>query len=131
MFSKIIDQLREGKIPPPEDLSSLLKVALVKKQGVLQQPPACWSNDPKINPDSLHLLWVAVLLGSEDEILTAAGVMMNEMMARPGKSVPGQELFTVNKKLMGIVDQAPTPEFGRFLKEKADKARHIISHLHN
>ena len=48
MFSNMIKQLKEGNIPSLEELSVLLKVALIKKQGVLQQPPACWSNDPKI-----------------------------------------------------------------------------------
>ena len=40
MFSNMIKQLKEGEIPSLEELSALLKVALIKKQGVLQQPPA-------------------------------------------------------------------------------------------
>jgi len=127
MFSKMINQLQEGRIPPAEDLASLLKVALVKKQGVLQQPPACWSNDPKINPDAVHLLWAATLLGHEDEILTAAGVMINELLAGPRKADPGQELSTVNEKLMEIVGLAPTRAFRLFLKERADQACKVVS----
>ena len=122
----MINQLQEGKMVPVGHLASLVKVALVKKQGVLQQPPACWSNDPKINPDALHLLWAAVLLGSADEIITAAGLMMNESMARPGNDNQ-DHLARVNEKLMEIVALAPTPDFVVFLKEKADQARKIIS----
>ena len=127
MFTNMINQLHEGSLPSLENLTSLLKVALIKKQGVLQQPPACWSNDPKINPNAVHLLWAATLLGREYEILTAVGLMMNESMAKPRKTDSGQDLFAVNEKLIEIVGLAATQEFGLVLKEKADEARKIIS----
>ena len=127
MFEKMIIQLREGCIPPADYLASLLKVALVKKQGVLKQPPACWSSDPKINPDAKHLLWAASLLGREEEVHIAAGIMMNEMITRPGSLEPGQELQVVNEKLMEIAALAPSKKFATLLKKKADQAWNLIS----
>jgi hypothetical protein len=126
MFSNMINELQEDEIPAAGYLASILKVALVKKQGVLQQPPACWSNDPKINPDSAHLLWAAVLLGSEDEIITAAGLMMSELMAKPGND-SSDHLTRVNEKILDIVDLALSPGMTALLKKKADQACKIIS----
>ena len=127
MFGNMIKQLKEGEMPSLEYLSALLKVALIKKQGVLQQPPACWSNDPKINPDATQLLWAAALIGHEDEIHAAAGIMINEMISRPGKSESGQEFGAVNEKLMEMVKLAPTANFAELLQKKADQARRKIS----
>lgn len=123
----MINQLQMGEIPPAAPHTSLLKVALIKKQGVLQQPPACWSSDPKINPDAKHLLWAAALFGNEDDLHTAAGIMVNEMISRPGKKEAGYELSFVNEKLMEVVDLAPTSEFAAVLKKKAAKAWQALS----
>lgn len=129
MFNSMISQLQNGTFPPPGPLANLLKVALIKKQGVLQQPPACWSNDPKINPDAGHLLWAAALLGSEEEILTAAGLMMSELLTRSRKSRPGQELALVDEELMEMVELAPSGAFRILLKAKADQARKVLSNF--
>ena len=129
MFSKMIQQLKEGEIPDLKNLSDLLKVALIKKQGVLQQPPACWSNDPKINPDSGHILWAAVLLGLEEDTQTAVGIFISEINSRPGKVEKGQDLAALDEKLMELVRLAPTAEFAEILKEKAERADRIISKI--
>ena len=123
----MINKLRQGGRPSLDLLSSLLKVALVKKQGVLQQPPLCWSNDSKINPDVVHVLWAAVLLGGQDEIITAAGLMVAEHLAKPGKHPAGGEREIVKASLSEFLDLAPTPEFRDELSQKVDRAKKIIS----
>jgi hypothetical protein len=127
MFGKMINKLKQGERPSPDLLCNLLKVALVKKQGVLQQPPLCWSNDSKINPDAAHLLWAAVLLGSRDEIITAAGLMVAEHLAKPGKHPVGGGEEIVEASLSELLDLAPTPEFRDELSQKVDRAKKIIS----
>jgi hypothetical protein len=127
MFRQMINKLRQGERPSPDLLFSLLKVALVKKQGVLQQPPLCWSNDSKINPDVGHLLWAAVMLGSQDEIITAAGLMVAEHLAKPGMNSAGGGGEIVTASLSELLDLAPTPEFRDELSQKVDRAKNIIS----
>ncbi len=127
MFRQMINKLRQGERPSPDLLFNLLKVALVKKQGVLQQPPLCWSNDSKINPDVVHLLWAAVVLGSQDEIITAAGLMVAEHLAKPGKNSAGGGGEIVTASLSALLDLAPTPEFRDELSQKVDRAKNIIS----
>jgi hypothetical protein len=131
MFGRMVDQLKKGELPSSEQLSSLVKVALIKKQGVLQQPPACWSNDPKINPDATQLLWAAALLGNEEEIQAAAGIMMSEMMARPGSTGPDKDLTAVTKKLEAILVLAPSREFELLLKEKVDQVLRLVTQPDN
>lgn len=127
MFRQMINKLRQGERPSPDLLFNLLKVALVKKQGVLQQPSLCWSNDSKINPDVGHLLWAAVVLGSKDEIITAASLMVAEYLAKPGKHSAGGEGEIVAASLAEFLDLAPTPEFRDELSQKVDRAKDIIS----
>ena len=123
----MIDQIKEGELPSAEGLSTLLKVALVKKQGVLQQPPASWNSDPKINTDADHLLWAAILLGQEEEILAAAGRFISELTGRPGKIEPGGEYDRLYEKLGELEKLAPQPEFGELLKKMINRTRKIIS----
>mgnify|MGYP000645514434 CR=1 FL=1 len=78
MFSKIIALIRRGVLPPSEQLQTILKPAMVKKTGVMQQPRPCWSNDPKINPDAGHMLWAAILL-EDQELISMATAMLFDL----------------------------------------------------
>ncbi|MBU0675413.1 MAG: hypothetical protein KJ950_12280 [Proteobacteria bacterium] len=113
-------------MPPVEPLAQLLRVALVKKQGVLQQPPACWSSDPKINPDSVHLVWAAVLNGRQEELISAEALVINEFLARPSR----QEVNMANGKIQEILrdlpNLAPTQEFHVELLRKVETARRMM-----
>lgn len=126
MFSKMITSLQAGVMPPVEPLAQLLRVALVKKQGVLQQPPACWSSDPKINPDSVHLVWAAVLNGRQEELISAEALVINEFLARPSR----QEVNMANGKIQEILrdlpNLAPTQEFHVELLRKVETARRMM-----
>jgi hypothetical protein len=79
MFTAMINSLKNGELPAPKELKARLPPALVKKSGVLQQPRPCWSNDPKINPDSVHLLWAAILLEDHELINLAAGMLFTQL----------------------------------------------------
>ena len=101
-------------------------LALIKKQGVLQQPPPCWTNDPKINPRADHLLWATVILGSEEDISAAAGLLITELQEKPGDTdadTVGQVL-NILKELPAMVPGAKLKESLSSLITKAEKVIH-------
>ena len=79
MFTEMINMLKEGRRPADDELKRRLDLAVVKKGGVLQQPKQCWSGDTKINPDAVHMLWAAVILGDVDTIATVVGMIGIEL----------------------------------------------------
>ena len=69
----------------------------------------------------------AVVLGAQDEIITAAGLMVAEHLAKPGKHPAGREGEIVMESLSELLDLAPTPGFRDELSQKVDRAKNIIS----
>ena len=62
MLDQVMAQLARGEWPGGQGLRQWLRLALVKKMGVLNQPYHCWSSDRKINPPGGDLLLAALLL---------------------------------------------------------------------
>ena len=123
MFSKMIELLKRGKLPSPEELRARrLKTATIKKSGVLQQPNPCWSNDPKINPDSVHLLWAAILQGYQERINIATGMIFVEQGNEWNVLTPWKARGLIMEKGPGLLALAPTPGFKNILTEKVNKA---------
>ncbi len=82
MFAGMIRDLQEGRLPASGELRSRLAAAVVKKMGVLRQPPACWSGDTKINPPSAHMLWAALLLEDAEQLQIVWGLLLEEQASR-------------------------------------------------
>ena len=122
MFSEIIKLLKRGKLPSPEELQIRLKPAMVKKSGVMQQPRLCWSNDPKINPDSVHMLWAAILLEDHGLISMAVGMIFIEEGNELDVLTPGKGRELILEKGSGLLALAPTPDFKIILAEKVNRA---------
>ena len=57
MFSEMITNLKQGKMPDPVGMAKRFDFALTKKLGIVKLPPAFWMSDPKINPRTDHLFW--------------------------------------------------------------------------
>lgn len=127
MFSEIIRLLRSGVLPSDEQLIRRLKPAMVKKGGVLQQPRMCWSNDPKINPDTVHLLWSAILSGREDLIFIAVGMLFVEQggggLDELTPEMAGDLILLQGDALQAL---ASDRDFGRVLLEKVNEAADIV-----
>jgi len=126
MFREMLESLKNGVLPSSVSLRPRLALALVKKSGILQQPPPCWSNDPKINPEARHLLWAAVIVEDVEAIGLAAGLLTLELQAaRPGYA-PAEIRAEVYRQLNALADQPPNQELRRALQSRIDRAE---SHL--
>lgn len=84
MFSEMMHRIAMGLPVETSWLTPRLTLALVKKQGVIRLAPAMWPTDPKINPDSRHLLWAAVLLADRKMFLEVETVLTMELMEKAG-----------------------------------------------
>jgi hypothetical protein len=122
MFSEMIKLLKRGELPTAEELQIRLKPAIVKKSGVMQQPRLCWSNDPKINPDSSHLLWAAILLEDQELTCMAVGMLFVEQGNELDVLTPEKARELILEKGSELLALAPTPDFKNILTEKIDKA---------
>ncbi|MEN8134246.1 MAG: hypothetical protein ABFS18_01750 [Thermodesulfobacteriota bacterium] len=122
MFSEMIEMLKRGELPSAEKLHIRLKPAMVKKGGVMQQPHPCWSNDPKINPDSGHMLWAAILLEDQELISMATAMMFVEQGNKLDALTPQKARKLLTEKGSELLALAPTPEFKSVLAEKINTA---------
>ena len=122
MFSKMIGLMRRGELPHSEELKTILKAAMVKKTGVMQQPRPCWSNDPKINPDAGHMLWAAILLGDQGLISMATAMLFVEQGNELDVLTPEKAAELLREKSSDLLALAPTPEFKCILAKRINKA---------
>ncbi len=79
MFSDMVTDLNRSIMPEPVSLAKRFDIAITKKLGVVQLPPAFWMKDPKINPRSDHLLWAALLVLDRKRIELAMSVIAVEI----------------------------------------------------
>ena len=126
MFSKIIELLKAGELPSSAELSARLKPAMVKKGGVMNQPRLCWSNDPKINPDAVHMLWAAILLGDHEMVLMVVGMVFVEQGYELAELTPEIARELIVDKGSDLVALAPNHESRKILAEKVNGAADSI-----
>ncbi|MBU0484405.1 MAG: hypothetical protein KKB30_07825 [Proteobacteria bacterium] len=114
MFTEMISLIKKGQFPLPHDLRPRFKAGLIKKMGVLQQPPPCRTGDQKINPASQHLFWAALLLEDQEGLIMIEGVIVTE-----------QETTEINAWKMAAVEEllklAPNKLFRQQLEEKINR----------
>lgn len=82
MFEDIFTVLYQGELPDFVVLRKRFDLAVIKKMGVLKQPPAMWPVDPKINPPSKSLLFAALLLDDKEAMATVYGIVQAEVEER-------------------------------------------------
>jgi hypothetical protein len=126
MFREILESLKEGVLPSAGSLRRRLTLALVKKTGILQQPRACWSNDPKINPEARHMLWAAVILEDDEAIGLAAGLLSLELHAGHPGYAHSEIRAEVLRQLCALSDLAPNHESRRMLQARIDRAGSLL-----
>lgn len=119
MREQVLARLVKGEWPDTAAMRQWLRLALVKKMGVLNQPYHCWSNDSKINPASRDLLLVATLLDDRESLAAVEGVLAAEAEIR-GQAA-GQWRQTVCAELAR--ELAALPDTARLAQAKALLAR--------
>lgn len=119
MREQVLARLVKGEWPDTAAMRQWLRLALVKKMGVLNQPYHCWSTDSKINPASRDLLLVAILLDDRESLAAIEGILAAEAEIR-GQAA-GQWRRTVLAELSG--ELAAVPDTARLGQAKALLAR--------
>lgn len=90
MFAEIFYDLESGNLPDVDLLGRRFDAAMTKKLGVVKLPPAFWMQDPKINPRTDHLLWVALLLNDASRLGLAFSALAVEHEEGQKKREPGK-----------------------------------------
>jgi hypothetical protein len=116
LFTGLINSLSQGKLPPTVELRARFKAALIKKNGVLQQPFLCRSNDKKINPAARDMLWAAIILEDRQGVKTVQAILMTELLDR-GES-KNKTAEVLSEFIEELVDQAPDDKFRQILNKK-------------
>jgi hypothetical protein len=104
MFSEMIADLKQGKMPDSGGMAKRLDFALTKKLGIVKLPPAFWMNDPKINPRTDHLFWAALLLKDRSRIDLVLSVLAVEV-AEKVDSAKGTDKETLERRIPGLVNE--------------------------
>jgi len=79
MFTQMVNKLQNGTLPKKDELSTRFEFALVKKLGVIRTPYQFWPNDPKINPQTKHLLWATILLNDVENYRIVEAIISAEL----------------------------------------------------
>ena len=82
MFDEMLAGLGQGRWPDLDMLVRRFDVAMTKKLGVVRLPPAFWMSDPKINPNTNHLVWASFVLGDRQRCDLALSALAVEEQVR-------------------------------------------------
>jgi hypothetical protein len=129
MFSQMIADVQNGLLPAAEALRSRLQVAMVKKLAMLRLPRQFHHNDPKINPDTEHMLWAAILLEDADAVQTLEMILFTEAQTRHEAQrgalaacrIPPEPAAVVAASLQRLARLAAGEELNKLLKYKIKK----------
>ena len=83
MLSTMLTSLKKGELPDMATLQGRLRAALVKKTAMLHLPRPFRHNDEKINPNSHHILWAAILLDDHPSQILALDLLLIEALDKP------------------------------------------------
>lgn len=79
MFSEMVTDLKQGRLPEKKSLQKRFAIALVKKLGVIRTPYLFWPADTKINPSTKHLFWAAILLHDKENLAVVETIVLTEL----------------------------------------------------
>ena len=102
MFSEMLSTIRKNQIPNGDLLQKRFDFAMTKKLGVLNLPPAFWTQDPKINPPAKELFWAALLLRDKDRIDLALAALATELYNN--RSASGETGFESKRYAQQLVE---------------------------
>ena len=130
MFSEMIKDLQSGSEPALPPIRQRLQAAMVKKLAMMRLNKEFQHNDSKINPETEHMLWAAILLEDHDAVETLASILLTEaydryeaqrgaMDAPTSPPDPNDVLSSCAHKLVTISSQN---KLQKLVKEKIQKA---------
>ncbi len=129
MFSEMIRDLKNGKLPKIVPLKKRLQFAVIKKLGVIQQPYLFWPPDPKQNPPATHILWAALILEDNENVRLAADIIKHEhherMAAKSGGQSKGQGILKretiIQSAVQELTDLLPPDSLQANIEDKIRK----------
>lgn len=74
----MIEDLQSGLEPTLPLLRQRLQAAMVKKMAMMRLHKEFHHNDSKINPNTDHMMWAAILLEDHDAMETLATILLTE-----------------------------------------------------
>ena len=124
MFSAMIADLKNGRLPEQKSLKKRLKFALTKKLGIIKQPYLLWSGDPKMNPPAQHILWAAIIAEDLEGIALATDILVQEeyekQTAKSGSQQVNRETL-VQSAIQELLDIPPKNSLHSILQGKIKK----------
>ena len=114
MFSGMVADIRQGRLPDTTPLRGRFRAALTKKLALVSQPPTYWESDPKRNPNTEHLLWAVLLLQDPDLFEVVKGIILMDQAEREGLTA---EEF-LDRALENLLHLAPNEQFQGVLKKR-------------
>lgn len=130
MFTTLIEDLKQGNKPDLKALRQRLQLALIKKKAMMRLQPQFRHNDTKINPESRHMLWAALLVDDQESVTTLLDIMITEAYdcfeARRGamgaSTTPPSLEELLTDTLQRLLATATDPSTKSLLKEKIKKS---------
>ncbi len=130
MFSTMIEDLKQGIEPAPGPLRLRLQAALVKKLAMMRLHREFHHNDSKINPNSEHMLWAAILLENNEAMETLVTILITEAHDRheaqrgamDARSTPPDLAEVLDASLGDLLAMGTDTKLNQLLKQKIKKA---------
>jgi hypothetical protein len=119
MFSHMVSEIKNGRLPDKSQLRKRFEAALIKKIGVIKTPYSFWPADTKINPPAKQLLWAAILLQDKENFHVIEAIISTELEEKLRAKGKGASIKEITDKvqalrqeyLQELVDLAPEPVF--------------------
>lgn len=126
----MIEDLKKGLTPDQGPLRQRLQAAMVKKLAMMRLQREFQHNDSKINPNSEHMLWAAILLEDDEAIETLITILITEAHdqyeaqrgAMDARRTPPESPEVVHSSLQRLLTISSGTKINNLLKYKIKKA---------
>ncbi|MBU1641691.1 MAG: hypothetical protein KKG53_14550 [Proteobacteria bacterium] len=125
----MIADLKQGLEPDPGPLRQRLQAAMVKKLAMMRLQREFHHNDSKINPNSEHMLWAAILLEDDEAVDTLITILITEAHdqyeaqrgAMDARRIPPELPEVVTASIQRLLTIGPGEKLNQLLKHKIKK----------
>jgi hypothetical protein len=124
MFSEMIADLKNGRLPDSQAIKKRLDFAITKKLGIIRQPYLLWPPDPKMNPPATHILWAALITADPSSIELATDILVQEQhekMAAKKGSDKLDRLDLIQSAIGELMNLLPENSLQTYFQEKIEK----------